>query len=105
MQWTASACFICFSIKLEVGIEKQESWGDTRLEDGTAEMQKVKGVRESGVCIVNEDSMEVADDPWTHPLCVVFFNPFLSLFPNLQTGWTVCTVFRTINFGVSLIRT
>lgn len=58
-----------------MGIERKESWGDTKLEDGTADMQKVKGVKESEVCAVKEDSMEVAGHSGTIPS--VFFNPFL----------------------------
>lgn len=92
MQWTGSACFVCFLIKSEVGIEKQESQSEPRLEGGTADTERVEGAREPGFCVVNEDSREVADHLWNHHLCLVFFNPFLSLLLNLQT---VFAVFRS----------
>lgn len=47
-------------MKLEVGIEKQESWGDTDWKMEIVTMQKFKGVEEPGVCFVNEDNMGVS---------------------------------------------
>lgn len=77
--------------KRKVGIEKQESCSDARLQDGTADMEG--GQRSRGVpsLCCYKDSLEVANHLWDHPLCFVFRNPFLSLSLNLQTYQTVCT--------------
>lgn len=82
MHWVESAYFVYFSIKQKMGIEKPESWSDNRLENGTAEMERVRGTGESGIC-VNEDSVEMPYHLWNHPFCFAVCNPLLSLsFPK-----------------------